>query len=1614
MIRIFILVTCFFSATLSLKAVDYYWVGGTGNWSDTLHWATTSGGNIFHGQIPQADDDVWFDANSFLQAGEEVVIDVARAVTRDLVINDFGNAPIFRNTVASTLEINGGLSVANTVQYQFTGRVVFSGNGNHSIRTGGHILGRDISFSNPEGVWTVLDDLSIQNTVFVSQGSATFLGDIECAYLHVNPDEAADNCSSLFEGDIFLSGNNTTSGGQPFEPLKINRAFANVQFEPNSTISLTNTAVTLSVVGDGAIQFPNVEFTNSTGVQQVNIVGGNYIIQQLSFGSTGFIHSSGTILDLSLAVGRTYSFGANQDFTIENIQANGSCENSIYLISTVIGTSANIFTNTTLRGDFLNIRDLNIASGNFMVTNGKDLGNNSGWDINDLGTQTLYWIGGEGLWQDQNNWSYTSGGVGGACIPTPIDNVVFDDNSFNGNGQVVELSAPLSYCRNMTWVGTTGVPIFRNVGLQLNVSGSLTFEENMQIDNRGIIRMNSFHTDQTILSASQDLGTDFRIEGIGSNYELLSDFYVRGRILHVHGGLTSGGHDIRTNNYFSNYTTSRRLDLSNGSLTLEGGRGFWDVNSTNYTLLAAQSTIQVLGAIVVNNRGDGQLYFSKMTIGAWGNVRSFNSVDARFEYLSIAENGFLSGNQQMDTLRIHAGYNYDFNGGSTFTINRLESIGDCNNPVNIKSNRPGREAIFQTDFDNSEISYTQVQDIHVRGAGRMESVFGVDNGNTTGWIIPNDPGRDLYWVGNSGDWNDVNHWSLTSGGPGGACIPTSIDNVIFDQNSFSILNQVVRGGVVYFHDMTWAGVVGEPAIDVLETYVYGSLRLDDAMEVNRWNFIRLSGNGIDEVLDTRGKTIVHLWLNAEGQWSMEAPFNASGQFFFYNGGLITRGHPIIAERIRMWEADNLTFHLGASRIDLFGSGATVPQFAQYQSAGVLNFDPGTSNININHPDGYVLAGTNELSFHNLNFTPTTGQGRLEVRTADRIAYSSIEFNNDGLILDEHIIDTLIFSPGHTYTLQSNRTQTINQHLQVMGSPCDPIILNATSTGSPATIQKTDGLVRGDYIQMRDQIGDGTFNAGQHSTNVANSNTGWVFESIDEAQADIGVLGPDTILCRDSLITIDPYPFHSATYAWSDGDTAAVKTLSDPGLYWVDISLSANCTFRDTILIEPQIISGTDLGIDTTLCEGQTLDLNVEIDGGSYEWNDGSTDSRFQISSPGIYSVEVLWQGCVNQDTISVQYNPNPVPNLGDDQFACRDENIVLSPNASYDEIIWSDGSSDAMLTTSVSDTIWVEIEELGCITRDSIIVTFYDHENFLGPDTNYCEGTTLRLDIPLDGLSNYRWNDGSTNDFLEMNAPGVYSVEITREDCRLTDTVVVNELLLPRLELPRDTSYCEGDVVLLDPNTNADSVRWSTNAQSNSIEVDMEGNYTIEAWRRGCMNSSMTTVFMDERPTVDFGPDTSICVQRPLVLSVNAPGATLLWNDGGFESTRVVTSTGYHAVTINRGVCSVLENIAVVVEDCLEFKVFTPNAISPNNDGNNDEFLPFFDPAITIHDYELKIFDRWGNLLFVSDDVNTGWDGTWNGTLQQGGTYVYAMRFEFTDELESSIEDIEGSIALIR
>lgn len=158
---------------------------------------------------------------------------------------------------------------------------------------------------------------------------------------------------------------------------------------------------------------------------------------------------------------------------------------------------------------------------------------------------------------------------------------------------------------------------------------------------------------------------------------------------------------------------------------------------------------------------------------------------------------------------------------------------------------------------------------------------------------------------------------------------------------------------------------------------------------------------------------------------------------------------------------------------------------------------------------------------------------------------------------------------------------------------------------------------------------------------------------------------------------------------------------------------------------------------------------------------------------------------------------------------------------------------------------------------------------------------------------------------------------------------------------------------------------------------------------------------------VNLGEDFSICGNEVLLSNIHteAPDrVTYSWNTGDSTESIIIDSVGQYILTITDANCSASNS--VLVDTCPNFGI--PNAFTPNGDDLNDVFFVY---GLGLFEYELLIFNRWGQLIYKSNDQNEGWDGTVNGKPCQIDVYVYKIIYRGLGLAE---KQKVGRVALIR
>ncbi len=210
------------------------------------------------------------------------------------------------------------------------------------------------------------------------------------------------------------------------------------------------------------------------------------------------------------------------------------------------------------------------------------------------------------------------------------------------------------------------------------------------------------------------------------------------------------------------------------------------------------------------------------------------------------------------------------------------------------------------------------------------------------------------------------------------------------------------------------------------------------------------------------------------------------------------------------------------------------------------------------------------------------------------------------------------------------------------------------------------------------------------------------------------------------------------------------------------------------------------------------------------------------------------------------------------------------------------------------------------------------------------------------------------------------------------------------------------------------SILSGKNPISHAFDTADVFNIGLTVHFRACPDASTTkNVTINPFPRIDLGHDTSMCpgVVGFMLADVNNmgnPDAIWRWNTGATSSSIFVGHPGIYTVNVSLKGCDANDTIEIF-KDCY---IDIPNAFTPNGDGTNDFFIPrnLFTRGIT--SFEMKIYDRWGILMFETTKLDgRGWDGKYNGADQPMGVYVYLIT---VDMKSGESEKYKGNVTLMR
>lgn len=521
-----------------------------------------------------------------------------------------------------------------------------------------------------------------------------------------------------------------------------------------------------------------------------------------------------------------------------------------------------------------------------------------------------------------------------------------------------------------------------------------------------------------------------------------------------------------------------------------------------------------------------------------------------------------------------------------------------------------------------------------------------------------------------------------------------------------------------------------------------------------------------------------------------------------------------------------------------------------------------------------------------------------------------------------------------------------------------------------------------------------------------------------------VMPADTILCPGESLVISPAvaPM-GGTYNWSNNQTTSDITVNSPGVYWLDYT-NACGSDSDTIVIDFHAPYSFALGNDTTVCLNDTVLLQPAIPAnGSIIWNGVSNNPDYISTSAELITAVVDdGNGCLRFDTLEVLNYPEIQFNLPTTVMICAGDMATLDATSQQGvSYLWSTNETAPVINVSAAGTYQVLITDtFGCEIEGNSTVGVWTlpSPDILGP-VNYCSNEEAIFSVQ-GNYSQYQWSNGSTSSTTSiLGVQNEISVLVSDiNGCQGSDTLTLAPIDVPELDLGPDIVLCDTATVLLDGTVaGASGYLWSPNG-SNAPTIDaLPGIYQLLVTYQSC--EIRDTIIITVEPfNLDLGEDRVLCKDDDILIVQSMLNIdSLMWSDGStggwyIQPTTSVFEDSLYISAIAYGCEIQHDTVKIVLEDC-DCDFYVPNSFTPNADGINEAFRVYQDCPMEL--FELQIFNRWGAIVFESNDVNFSWDGRLpDGTFVQDGVYTWRIRFlvEYLDEAQ--YEELHGHVNVLR
>jgi len=584
------------------------------------------------------------------------------------------------------------------------------------------------------------------------------------------------------------------------------------------------------------------------------------------------------------------------------------------------------------------------------------------------------------------------------------------------------------------------------------------------------------------------------------------------------------------------------------------------------------------------------------------------------------------------------------------------------------------------------------------------------------------------------------------------------------------------------------------------------------------------------------------------------------------------------------------------------------------------------------------------------------------------------------------------------------------------------------------------------------------NIGVNPTSDFPTTPGAYSSTNNSSNCNLGVFKFDlTQLTADADVYTTPYycvgdsvPFQNLSnggviFTWDFGDGSPVSNLiepshiyTNPGTYSVRLIAvdAVSCILEDTAYVDVFIGTppiATVLPVNS-ICPGDSIVLNIS-GGDSALWITNYNIFDDTTFTPTVFpDITTTYTGVTfnrcGSDTsdVIVSVFPNNT-SISADTAICFDMSIeiIASGGVSY---LWSPSTTltnpnipNPIATPGITTTYNVTITDINTCVWDTfmtittaLIVPIAN----AGVDTFVCVGDSTQLNAT--GGNSYLWETTTNIDNPNNATPFVFPTQNTQyivqaiNGCGTDKDTVFVEAKFAIAKAWPDTAICAGiEIELL--SSGGTILEWEPQNEVYKVNgkyfaaPNYPALYTVTVQDTfGCIADTFLNIDILPPPFLDVGDDRWIAFDSLLLEATGIGHFT--WSPSYLVSCDTCQKTTVfpkHTTTFTVGLidpsgCITSDQLTIFVTS----NIYAPNAFTPNGDGKNELF---FLKTYNIVDFNLLIFNRWGELLFQTNDKTQGWNGYYKGSLSKNDLYIWKVRYTSTTGERGSQT---GTVTLVR